>query len=186
MTSKTDKGIILRNDPRAARIQTVTGWVSSNGHFWGDKEYLARVDGSTHQDCECGELIEKRYTRCSKCQESRYRARWEAMPKKEWDGETPLTLLDDDHYFYGVEEIEDYCDEYETTPDKLLLVICQPVYIREFDINEHCCDDLPDDGEVDDPDVLEAVKKLNEAIKKADPIAWESGQFAAIVKGLES
>ena len=43
------KKIILPESPEAASIQTVTGWVSSNGRYWGNDEHMARYDGSTHR-----------------------------------------------------------------------------------------------------------------------------------------
>ena len=43
-----EKQIIMEDSPEAASIQTVTGWVSRTGRFWGNDERMARFDGSTH------------------------------------------------------------------------------------------------------------------------------------------
>ena len=82
---ETDK-IILPGDPEAASIQTVTGWVSENGYFYGDKpnsEGLARYDGSTHRKCDCGETIKKN-SYCRKCHTKKRDAIFDGMKKVEW------------------------------------------------------------------------------------------------------
>ena len=43
------KQIILPESPEAASVQTVTGWVSRTGRYWGNDERMARYDGSTHR-----------------------------------------------------------------------------------------------------------------------------------------
>lgn len=60
--------MIMRESAEAASFQTVTGWVSSNGHFYGNDERTARYDGCTHQLCEsCGVAVCFDEYVCDKC-----------------------------------------------------------------------------------------------------------------------
>ena len=63
---------------------------------------LARWDGCTHQLCDCGAEMDRGYTICSACRDKKRLEQYEAMPFKEWDGIAPLTLHDDDEYFWDI------------------------------------------------------------------------------------
>jgi len=81
--------VIPFDSPEAARLVTVTGWVSSDGRFFGnldDAERIARYAGCTHQPCgECGVLCEKMYTRCPECRAKEESKRFAEKKRQEWD-----------------------------------------------------------------------------------------------------
>jgi hypothetical protein len=170
--------IIMRESDEAASIKTVTGWVSSNGHFWGDNESMARYNGSTHQLCECGEVVERCRIKCPSCEKKDRDAEFDALETKVWDGE-PLVTDDDDHYFFTIEALLDYCYDINTQPQDLRLRICQPQYGREIG-GDYFCDELAEDGEVPES-IQEAMNALNVAIKDAGPLSWYPSKFAAII-----
>ena len=172
-----DTKIILPDSPEAAHQQTVTLWVSRHGHAYND-ERIARFDGSTHSKCECGNICDKNYTKCKDCISKQDREKYKAMPFKEWDGETPLCLFNSDTYFWGEDDIENYCEENECNADSLELVICNPNLPRELD-SEFFCDELPDDGDGDLPKELQkAIDDFNAAVKAyGKPLSWIEGKY---------
>jgi len=137
----TDK--VLYASDEAAQLVTVTGWRSRTGRFYGSDEHLARWDGCTHQICECGAEMPRGFTKCNTCIEKDRLAKYEAMPFQEWDGATPLTLFDDDDYFFDQEEVEQYCEDNDLQLSDLRLVICVPQFAEELDPNEYLADILP-------------------------------------------
>lgn len=179
----TEKTIILEDSPEAASIQTVTGWVSRTGRFWGNDERMARYDGSTHKRCECGAIIEQR-SYCRKCSDRKEVERWQAMPEVEWNGSDYLYSQTADQYFRDEQEIADYCADFDEpcTPDDLRLVICTPNYLREVDLCEDNSEEMPEDGDEScfTEDVQEALEALNKAIREsrtpAQAISWSPGK----------
>ncbi len=91
--------VINYESAEAASIQTVTGWVASNGSFWGNEEHMARYVGSTHRLCEKNPEHGVHETRgwCKRCHEERMQARYDAMPRKEYDG-SPIVVYDGEDY----------------------------------------------------------------------------------------
>lgn len=178
-----EKAIILPDDPAAATFQTVSGWVSRRGFFYGQDERLARYDGSTHRVCpECGALIEKNGY-CRPCHIKKEITKFEAMPRKTWDGVGMLYSDSQDRYFYGWDDVDDYCASEEVTPESLHLIICEPVYAREIDPTEYYEGDLPDEGEIPS-DLQKAFDELNAFIREEKIIlSWTPGRFAADIEG---
>lgn len=178
MPEKEEKVIILPDDPKAATLETVTGWVSRKGFFFGKDERLARYDGSTHRPCsECGELIEKNGY-CRPCHAKKEIAKYEAMPKKKWDGVGMLYSQTEDRYFDGMDDVEGYCDSEEVTPESLRLIIGEPTYAGTIEPNEYYCDDLPEEGDVPS-DLQKAFDDLNEFIRESKIVlSWHPGKFA--------
>jgi hypothetical protein len=170
--------IILSESPEAAKLETVTGWVSRRGFFYGKDERLARYDGSTHRPCsECGELIEKNGY-CRPCHAKKEIAKFEAMPRKKWDGVGMLYSDAEDRYFYGMDDVDDYCDSEEVKPEALRLIICEPTYAGEVDAAEFYENDLPEEGDVP-RELQEAFDELNEFIRESKIIlSWHPGKFA--------
>jgi hypothetical protein len=178
------KKVIMYESPEAASIKTITGWVSSIGHFWGDNEHMARYDGSTHKLCEtCGAVVEQR-SYCQPCSTRKEIEKFAAMPREPWDGESPIySELLDKYFFNG--EVFDYLEDENGFEDEegnvvapyteadLRLVHCDPRHLHciESDTWE---DDLPseDGGEFIPAEVQTALDALNEAIKKAGPVSW--------------
>ena len=179
----TEKQTVMEDSPEAASIQTVTGWVSRTGRFWGNDERMARFDGSTHRRCECGAVIEQR-SYCRACHDRKQVERWQAMPEVEWDGTAMLYSQVADHYFRDEQELADYCADSEDpcTPDDLRLIICTPNYLREVDLCEDNGEEMPEDGDEScfTTAVQVALEMLNKAIRESrtpeQAISWSPGK----------
>jgi hypothetical protein len=177
----TDKKIIMYDSDEAARQKTITGWVSSKGHFYGTDERSARYDGCTHSLCECGEVKEKFQIRCQKCRDKKDAKAFALRPRKVWDEATPLYLDRTDSYFMDYEELELYCDDNEIKIKDLALIICEPVYAKEIDPNDYYQNDLPDEGECPQ-EIMDAFDQLNGVIAEhLTPLSWRPGKFVAII-----
>jgi hypothetical protein len=174
-----EKKIIMRDSDEAASIKTVTGWVSSDGRWWGDDERTARYAGCTHERCACGAVVEKSRTKCDKCFAKDRWEKYKTLQTKLWDGEAPLVFWDDDTFFWNDSDLMDYCEEHQEQPQDLCLVFADPVYGRYLE-SDYFCDELHDDGELPDS-ILEAMEKFNEVVKAAGPLSWRDGKIAAII-----
>lgn len=176
---KTKKRINYES-PEAASIQTVTGWVSSNGRFWGKDEHMARYDGSTHRICkknpEHGEHRTNSY--CEKCWDEKRNAKWAAMPRREYDG-TPVVVFDSDTYFFDADHIADWLADNDIKPEDAKLVFCKPNYLRWI-TGQEWGDDLPEDGELSDA-VSAALDALNAVIAAEPPASWSEGNEAVVL-----
>lgn len=174
--------VILDTSDEAAKRMTVTGWVSRHGRFFGEDEYLARYDGSTHRKCkQCENVIPKHgYTICPECLRRKANERFKSMEVKKWDAKTPLCIFDSGEFFWNEEDIEYYCDTYGIKAEDLKLVICEPIYAKEVDAEEHFFDDLPEDNK-DIPDMLaDALEELNKVIREyKEPLSWVQGKYRA-------
>jgi hypothetical protein len=162
---------IYYDSPEAAAYRSVEGWVSRNGHFWGNDEHGARLSGCTHLNCpDCGtERVANGW--CDPCHAKKQRERFLAYPVGEY--EFPLNLYGTDTYFWEESDLLDYLadSEYEAKED-VRLVTCVPEYPAPFEPEDYWHDILPEDGEVQDAAILEAVEALNIAIKNAKPFAY--------------
>ncbi|MNJ35195.1 hypothetical protein D3C77_299250 [compost metagenome] len=169
----------MYESPEAASIQTVTGWVSADGRFWGNNEDVARYSGSTHRLCKNNPDHPAHPTNrwCDVCRNERLAAQFAAMPRRIWSGE-PITDFDGDGYFFDEEDLRDHILEYDIDLAGLKLVFCTPNYPSEIDPNDHFIDDLPEDGEINDDQLLAAFELLNEMIRKSPPLSWSPGKEA--------
>lgn len=174
-----EKKIIMRESDEAASVKTVTGWVSSDGRWWGDDENIARYAGCTHQLCECGQVVDKHTTRCNSCRRKDEDARFDALETKIWNGEEPIVLDHNDRYFFDAQDLLDYCYDEGVQPQDLRLRICEPQYGREID-DSYFCDELAEDGDVPDA-IMEAMGVLNQAIKDSGPLSWYPSKYAAVI-----
>ena len=177
----TTKKVIMADSDEAASIKTVTGWVSSTGHFWGKDERMARFDGSTHKICDKNPapgVVEQR-SWCEACRAERMTAKWEAMPRREYDGE-PVCVFDSDTYFFAPEEIADWLLDNDIKLEDARLVFCKPKHPEQIDPNEHYQDDLPEDGEVSAA-LAEAFDALNKIIEAQPPLSWWEGDEAVVL-----
>lgn len=180
------KPIILNTDPAAASFKTgLQGWVSRNGHFFGDgpeAEKLARLDGCTHSLCEkCGAVTEKYYTACDACRDKRAAERHAAREKKPWDGKAMIYSHTHDKFFSEPLEAQDYCMDNDLAPVDMQLVLCDPVYPGTVDPLEYYADDLPEDADESflPMELRAAFDALNMAVERCRvPLSWEPGKFA--------
>ena len=179
-----EKQIIMYDSPEAATWKEgISGWVSRDGRFYGkDGEHMARWAGSTHRICEtCGGQYETR-SWCVPCHTKKRNEKFLSFPVGKWDGETPLCLFDDDKYFFGEDVLDFLADEPED--EEFQICKCSPVYLHLIE-SDTWADDLPEDGELPDA-VAEAMDALNEAIKKAGPVAWTEMPVAIDLEDLRS
>ena len=174
------KPIIMFDAPEAASLKTVTGWVSADGRFFGGDENLARYCGATHRRCDVNpeHQIYEVNSYCKECHQVRRQAKFAAMPIKEWAGE-PLVIFDSDQYFFDEDSLRDYLIDSDIDLADLQLCICEPNYPRPLDPSDVFSDDLPEDGEIRDDQLEAAFELLNEMIRKAEPLSWSEGKFAA-------
>lgn len=176
-----DEKIILPNDPAAAARETVTGWVSRDGSFYGDGpagERAARYAGSTHSQCDqCGAICSKGWTACNACREAKAIAAYAKREQREWDGSQMLYSDANDNYYSDIESAEYDLDEGQTLAD-LRLLLCEPNLPRQLD-SSHFDDDLPDDGDHEIPDELaQAVDAFNAVMAASKPLSWSPGKYA--------
>lgn len=190
-----NKTKILYSSPEAARVKTVTGWVSSDGRFFGKDEHMARYVGSTHRLCECGTEIQISYLRCDDCQDKIRDSKYAAMPHQEWDGIQAVCLNRDDKYFFSADEVEEYLSELEEESDAdsipfnreeaiagLDLVLCEPNYLRQLDFEG---DDFPEDQTEEDvctKELLAKLHELNELVRSHPPISYSPGKYRTTYK----
>lgn len=182
--------MVLSTSDEAATFKTdISGWVSRLGHFYGKDEHTARYDGCTHVPCaECGKPTERGWTKCSDCRNKKRDDKFKTFEKKEWDGKTPLALWDGDEYFFDADDLYDWCEEHECTPQDIQLVLCRPVYARIIE-DDFYYDDLPEDMNLDDvaPELASKIDELNKYIEESKPIlSWMPSEIAAIIKQEEN
>lgn len=172
--------IVLYDSPEAAKIVTgISGWADRHGRFWGngeDAKHLAQWSGCTHMKCECGNIMEKRWIKCESCREKQVLEKFQAMPRKDWDGEGALYSAEFDKFFFSWDEVFDFAREEDCETDQMQLIICEPVPLTQIE-TDFWEGDLPEDGELPD-EVVAALDKLNRAIDRAGPVAWEPGSCA--------
>jgi hypothetical protein len=170
----SDNKIIMYDSPEAATQQTVTGWVSRNGHFWGKDEHMARWDGCTHIKCNgCGEPITKHgYTICDKCRFARDAASFQALPKKPWDGTGMVYSHAADKWFRDWDDIEEYCELENTSPSQLRLVHSEACTPPVLDPVDFLSDVLPEDEDSVSDEITAAAEAFNAAVRKAQPISY--------------
>ncbi len=167
--------IVMFDSTKAARFQTnISGWVSRQGHFWGNDERAARYDGCTHVRCEdCGKPVERGWLICPQCREVRQVKKYKALPREKWNGEDGLYSDAFDKYFWSWDDVENYCEEEMLDIKDLRLVICEPCYLPLLD-GDYGCDELPEDGELPDK-VIQAIENFNKVIKEIGVVSWIPG-----------
>ena len=181
--TKQQPPMILASSPEAASIQTVTGWVARDGRFWGEDERMARFCGSTHRICDVnpdhGPVENRSY--CEACRAEKMEVKWQGMEKTPFLKELmPLCVFDSDRYFFDIEDLCYWLEEYELKPESVRLVQCEPVRAEPIDPNDHFIDDMPEDGEV--PDALrEAFDALNAVIAKCEPLSWRPANKLGVI-----
>lgn len=174
----TDEMILIDSD-EAAKRGTVEGWIGRDGFFYGNNEEAARYRGCTHKYCyECNNVIPRDgLTICKDCEYEKGIEKYNAMPHKEWDRETPLYSDSNDEYFSCEDEIDYFIEEHECSIESLRLIICEPNRFRMLDAS-FFDDDLPEGGEL--PAELEsAIDALNAVIESLPPVSWSPGKYAA-------
>ena len=95
---------------------------------------------------------------------------YDALPKVEWDGTTPVYSDTKDRFFADQPEISDYTWDAGVMVEDLQLLICVPTHLSTID-DTYWEDEL--DGQ-DLPEVVQiALDHLNEVIRDAPSVGWE-------------
>ena len=170
----------MYDSPEAATYVTnIEGWIDVNRHFYGkgeDGERMARWSSHTHKICECGNKMEKPYTKCSDCRHKSAKERYDALPFKEWDGKEPICTWDGDTYFFREEDLIEYMMEDEDEPMKEIdLLICEPINYRPID-TETVADETHEDWEPED-ELLKKIDEFNAYLKTLHPHSWTRGKI---------
>ena len=174
--------IIMYDSVEAAEYQTgLSGWVSGGGLYFGENEDMARYAGCTHKYCECGQIMRKHYTRCESCQERRANEWYVSLEKRRWDYDGPVYSDSADIYFSDWDDLENYCEEHDTSPEELRLLTCKP--IDPPIITESYFDDELSDGEDLPAEIKAAIGEVNKVVVKHWPTTWESSDYAVDLEG---
>lgn len=176
--------VIMYDSPEAASIQSVTGWVSSCGHFWGANEDQARWSGSTHKKCNnnAEHEIFSKHSYCYECHIEKRQAKFESLEIVEWDGKTPLNLFYTDFYFFDAEQVYEYCADHGVSAESLQLVLCVPINMGEVEA-DYWCDAFAEEVLLP-PEVEAALSDLNEAIQKyGKSVSWSPDNKRVILSG---
>lgn len=173
------KEIILDTDEDIIEYRTnIEGWVGKDGNFYGKDKERAVYANSTHKKCEKGHVYEKFWTNCRTCQEQELPSKYMQREFKEWDGKTPLCLFGEDKYFFSEDDVADYLEEEE--PENIMLMICEPNYLWEIDMEAQWEDILPEDWSFEDvasKELLEKLKEVNTLIAGHSPVSWNEGKY---------
>lgn len=175
--------VILIDSPEAAHHQTgIKGWVSRRGHYFGDgpdSERMARYDGCTHVPCrQCGKPVEKSWTACDDCRNLAEIARYEAMPRAEWDGKAMLYSQANGKFYETPDDAAEDLDDADDELSGLRLVICRPVYARQIE-SDYFSDDMAADQELPGA-IIDAMDAFNKAVAGII-VSWEPGKTALAI-----
>lgn len=172
-----EKKPILYDSPEAASLQTVTGWVDSNGRFWGKYEHMARLSGCTHKKCECGNIISKDRIKCSTCYDKEDYDDYMKLPFKEWDGiEYVYSRRLDKYFFHGVEELEEYLidEEIEEVSDLKLVFLKAEFYNKVK--SDYWDGVIPEDSDIPE-ELQKALDELNKVVELLPVASYYPGNI---------
>lgn len=167
---------IMYDSPEAAQFKTgISGWVSSDGRFWGKDEHMARYIGCTHKLCDCGAKIKVGYSRCEDCRQKVDLEKWAALPYVAWDGKAPICTYDGEHYFFTEGDLIDYLDENKLNGSDVMLVLCESIGYSEIDYS--CWGDEAHEDWEPPKELVEAVEKLNALLRELPPHTYTAGKI---------
>lgn len=184
----SDEKIIMYDSDEAAqwRSERISGWFDRFGICHGDTkdgEHWARVAGCTHRRCYCGNVVQRYQRICDSCRARQDRKIYLELPKKTWNGETPIYSRLFDKYFSCVDELHDYIEDnhMEDTPfsdiaEYLQLVHCDPLHLSEVS-EDYWHDEIPDEGELPEK-IISALNNLNAVIGEYGHVSWSPGKYA--------
>jgi hypothetical protein len=169
--------VILDTDVAAAKPHTVHGWLSRDGRFYSE-ESMARYSGCTHRKCrDCDQPAPKSWLVCDACRLKSDIARFEALPKKKWDGTGMVYSEAWDKYFSDLDDAEDEALDEGVELNALRLVHCKPNHVWRLDA-DYCCDQIAPDDEGEIPDaVQQAMDAFNKAVEGI-VLSWSPDKIA--------
>lgn len=106
-------------------------------------------------------------------------------PESGSGGGEPLSLSDDDKYFWDEDDVLEWCEDHGIDdPSTLQLVICEPQYPHAISGSDMYCDLLPEDRELEDvaPILAAAIEAVNKVIaERAEILCWMPGKYGTSV-----
>lgn len=168
--------VIMYDSPEAAQIKTLTGWVSSGkggsrAAYYANNEHNARWAGCTHVKCECGNIMEKVWTKCESCRHKARVERYNDLPFKKWDYKEPVCTWDGDKYFFDLESLEDHM--FYSEEPQINLLICEPIHFTPIDTGQW------DTHEEWEPSAAleQKINEFNKFLKTLPPHSYRPGKF---------
>ena len=147
----------VRYEHAAILVHHLSGWMCRTcGRYFGDQESMARWCCG-HFDMPCstkgcpGRAGSSPYTTCKPCHERLRDEKWAALPKIDWDGESPLCEWDGDRFYWTGDEVEEAVVEHIASGlpiERFRLVVAERAKPSMFEMADFLSDDLP--SEFDD------------------------------------
>lgn len=162
--------IIFPNDDRAAQKISLELWVSRHGRAY-ETEEMARLAGATHRMCSSCNLVPVRITSgllvCTTCYDQRRQEKYDKLPPKEYDGESPVYSDWLEDTFDDLHELEDKLEDHNLEDFSMLRLY--PMKKVSASIDDKTV--IPWDPDHDIPDALyEAIEVFNNSVK--DVVFW--------------
>lgn len=180
MNIKEIEKVLITDSNAATYVTNLKGWVSRNGLFFGEDEYLARYNGATHTICAtkgCGKYITKYRTFCDVCESEKYINKYNKLQAVDYKDYITDVIYSDlfDEYFFDISHLYDviseYCIENSITKSNFdenifrlqpckeikLCEISEDMIIKEDRFGDFTDIKLPDD-------ILFEINKLNSLI----------------------
>jgi len=182
---ETDKTIekIFYNDPDIVEEEIRMVWRDKIHDIYYQTEHSARCNAATHTHCPlCGNEIKIYRTMCEVCARKNERERYSQLEHKDWDGETPLCIYQNDQFFFSQCEFEDYCKDKEIDPNEVLLVLCEKY--KYPSLNEEYFDEFDDEHELME-ELKSMIKDFNNKLEKLDTRWWIDSRFRTTIKELD-
>ncbi len=176
----SENKVTYASEEAAKFVTNISGWVDTNGRFWGMDEHMARWSGCTHITCECGNEYTKGWTCCESCRDTHKLERFNKLEKKVWDGETPICLFDSDEYFFDYDSLLEYVEEGDIELKNMRFQLCKPIPMNTLD-KDYFLEGMHEDAELP-CEIIHAITALNKLVMQASPISWEPEKYEAIVK----
>ena len=181
MKTEKEKKQILYDSSEAARyVGNIKGWVDINNRFFGDNkdsEHMARWSSHTHKKCECGELMQKGWSKCNNCIAKASVERYYKLPFVEWEAVIRPVYSDAfDTYFFNEDEIDDFCEENNVKPNELMLLQCKGNYFAPIDFGQWQ-DIMPEEVDELPKELVAGIEALNKIIDKLPPASYSPGKI---------
>ena len=176
--------------PEGVKVEEIKQTMFSNGDGFAYQDInMAEYSIAIGKMCECGNVIDgKTWTICNSCREKKQNDKFNAFELVEWDNETPLTIFNSDTYFWTPEDLESYRDNEGVKVEDLQLVLCEPNSAPNFDLQDYCEDDLPEDTEIRDYEKKDSKYSVDEIesivndFLQRQPISWSGGSKRVLIK----
>jgi len=175
-----DKKIVMFDDPDLVEYRTnLEGWTGPDGLYHGkgeEGEKRARYANSTHKKCECGNVMDKYRIVCRSCSSKKESERFNKLEAVDWDGESMISLYNDEKFFTDMDDVYEYCELEEIDINDLRLMHCEKrISINHINIDELNEEYMTEDGQgVSEwhPEIAKKVEELNELISNTEPKLW--------------